>query len=40
VSTILKNKMDLLAEPGEVPSPIPSHNNLRGADNYKNELFN
>jgi len=35
INTILVNNMDLLAEASEPQSPIPAHNNLRGADNYK-----
>ena len=35
INTILENNMDLLAEASEPQSPIPAHNNLRGADNYK-----
>jgi hypothetical protein len=39
VKTILENKMDLLKEPTENPSPIPKHDNLRGANAYKQTLF-
>lgn len=39
VKTILENKMDLLVEPLEAPSPIPQHNNLRGKDAYIQTLF-
>jgi transposase len=39
VKTILENKMDLLEKSPETPSPIPSHNNLRGQDAYKQTLF-
>ena len=39
VKTILENKMDLLEKPAENPSPIPQHDNLRGADAYKQTLF-
>lgn len=39
VKTILENKMDLLVEPLDTPSPIPQHSNLRGKDAYKQTLF-
>lgn len=39
VKTILENKMDLLEKPAENLSPIPQHDNLRGANAYKQTLF-
>lgn len=35
VKTILKNNMDLIVELTELPSQIPAHTNIRGADFYK-----
>lgn len=35
VKTILQNRMDLLEAAPELPKPIPSHTNLRGAEEYR-----
>jgi hypothetical protein len=40
IKTILENKMDLLEDQPKTTSPIPVHENLRGAQAYQNINLN